>query len=412
MIEELSFTSAVILVVAFIAEPTVKLDSLDRIRDSRTLAGSGPPCKEPLLGCLVEQTLMPKSRSSPQESQVQICGAEETESRRFRLQEELNAEKTKAERNRLGQHDTPISLAREVLAYARTLVGTRAKLRFIDPAFGTGAFFSALLWAFPKQQILRATGYEVDSRYWKQTRALWKGTLLNLSMNDFTGVERPMCEGERFNLLVCNPPYVRHHHLSVERKEHLQKLAEELIGVQTNGFCGLYVYFMLLSHAWIAHRGLAFWVVPLEFLDSIYGKPVRDYLARQMTLLRIHVFEPTNLQFRSATVGSAIICYRKAKPMSGHIVDVTYGGSFSKPELLQKESLVRLSKAEKWGSLLRERGSSSQSSPSHVLSDFFEIKRGLATGADSYFILDGKQVTQYNLPARFLRFILPSPRHL
>jgi hypothetical protein len=53
-----------------------------------------------------------------------------------------------------------------------------------------------------------------------------------------------------------------------------------------------------------------------------------------------------------------------------------------------------------------------QDTKSKKLSDFFEIKRGLATGANGFFILTPEQITQYNIPAQFLVPILPGPRYL
>ena len=47
-----------------------------------------------------------------------------------------------------------------------------------------------------------------------------------------------------------------------------------------------------------------------------------------------------------------------------------------------------------------------------TLSDFFAIKRGLATGCNEFFILTPNQISDLLLPKQFLRPILPSPRNL
>jgi hypothetical protein len=46
------------------------------------------------------------------------------------------------------------------------------------------------------------------------------------------------------------------------------------------------------------------------------------------------------------------------------------------------------------------------------LEDLFEIKRGIATGANEFFIVGRAQIEAHNLPAGFLTPILPSPRYL
>jgi hypothetical protein len=47
-----------------------------------------------------------------------------------------------------------------------------------------------------------------------------------------------------------------------------------------------------------------------------------------------------------------------------------------------------------------------------TLADLFTVKRGLATGCNAFFILTAEQVRQFNLPKKFLKPILPSPRDL
>ena len=49
---------------------------------------------------------------------------------------------------------------------------------------------------------------------------------------------------------------------------------------------------------------------------------------------------------------------------------------------------------------------------SHTLGDFFAIKRGMATGANAFFILERQEAIRKGIPAEFLRPILPSSRHL
>ena len=47
-----------------------------------------------------------------------------------------------------------------------------------------------------------------------------------------------------------------------------------------------------------------------------------------------------------------------------------------------------------------------------VIADFFNIKRGLATGDNRYFILSEEEITKRALPRDCFRPILPSPRYL
>ena len=84
------------------------------------------------------------------------------EERRLVIQAELDAAKVQADRNRMGQFATPTGLALEILKYAMDKLGETQAVRFLDPAIGTGSFFSALLTVFPEGSVTGAVGYEVD----------------------------------------------------------------------------------------------------------------------------------------------------------------------------------------------------------------------------------------------------------
>ncbi len=94
----------------------------------------------------------------------------------------------------------------------------------MDPAVGTGAFYSALLNVFPRSRVDAAVGYEIDSRYGEPAARLWSGMGLEVRLEDFTKAEAPDVIG-RFNLLICNPPYVRHHHIPSFEKHRLRTRA-------------------------------------------------------------------------------------------------------------------------------------------------------------------------------------------
>src|SRR5208282_1264043 len=150
------------------------------------------------------------------------------------LQKELDDAKTQKERNRLGQFATPTLLASDVLAYARTLLPEHVSVRFLDPAIGTGSFYTALLRHFPSERVKAAAGIEIDPHYGKPARKLWRGQALKIELGDFTAMKPPK-PPKLFNLIVCNPPYVRHHHMGVEEKGRLQEATAAACGVRMAG---------------------------------------------------------------------------------------------------------------------------------------------------------------------------------
>lgn len=190
--------------------------------------------------------------------------------------------------------------------------------------FGTGSFYSALNRVFPAERIVRACGYEIDPHYGHEALRLWQATSLTLHLTDFTRATPPVSEQDKFNLLICNPPYVRHHHIPTAEKNRLLALVRQATGIQLSGLTGLYGYFMLLCHAWMAEGGLAGWLIPSEFMDVNYGRQIKRYLLEQVTLLRIHRFQSEDIQFDDAMVSLVVVWFRNQPPPTEHHVDL-YG---------------------------------------------------------------------------------------
>jgi adenine-specific DNA-methyltransferase len=331
------------------------------------------------------------------------------EARRVALQDELDGRKTQKERNRLGQFATPPLLASDMLAYAVTLVPKGAQVRFLDPAVGTGSFYAALLRHFPGQLVEVAVGVEIDPYYGKPARGLWLNRGLKIEIDDFT-VMKPPLAAERFNLVVCNPPYVRHHHMGVEEKGRLQAATTAASGVRITGLAGLYCYFLGLAHAWLADDGIAGWLIPSEFMDVNYGGPVKRYLLNEVELLRIHRFDPNDLQFGDALVSSAAVWFRKRRAGLGHEVELSYGGALSRPTDSRRVPASALQDQRKWTGLATS--GVKYVTPGLRLADFFTIKRGLATGDNRFFILSRAAIQERGLPFKFFKPILPGPRFL
>lgn len=332
------------------------------------------------------------------------------EQARLRMQEQLDALRTQAERNRLGQFATPTALAHEIVQETLRLRESDSAIRFLDPAFGTGAFYSALLSIAPLERIALACGYEVDEHYGGPALALWRDTALNLQIADFTAQPFPSAQEARFDMVVCNPPYVRHHHLINGDKSRLKAAAYRAAGMELSGLAGLYCYFLALAHPWMRENALAAWLIPSEFMDVNYGQAIKKYLLEQVTLVRIHRFDPNDVQFDDALVSSAVVWFRQSHPQPNNSVEFTFGGSISRPQVTRTVAAQVLAEESKWTRFPVNDARSRITS--HRLSDFFTIKRGLATGKNDFFILSEKDIETRALPWECFRPILPSPRYL
>jgi hypothetical protein len=335
-----------------------------------------------------------------------IAASHITEERRREQQIRLDALKTSAERNRWGQFATPPELALHIARYARNQTG-EAINTFLDPAIGTGSFYSAVRQTFPPETIRNATGIELDPLFAKSAEDLWGDSGLNVIPGDFTKLEPPAV---RFNLVLTNPPYVRHHHLSGFEKKRLKMRLAQSLKTEISGLAGLYCYFMLLCHDWMEEQGLAIWLVPSEFMDVNYGATLRQYLSERVTLLHIHRFCPMDVQFTDALVSSAVVVFRKAPPSSAHCIRFSLAGPLNSP---QSEAFIPvdvLRRSSKWTQFPIRATERVTSDP--TLGEIFTIKRGLATGSNKFFIMTSQEADDRQIPRRFLKPILPGPRNV
>ena len=328
------------------------------------------------------------------------------EARRLHEQARLEVQKTAAERNKWGQFATPPELARSIARYAVNQINGMP-IRFLEPAVGTGSFFSALMQETTERHIASAVGIELDPLFAASASALWQPAGLEVVNGDFT---RQPIPNNRFSLILTNPPYVRHHHLAPEEKDRLRTRLAQSRHITISGLAGFYAYFLLLAHEWMADGGLSVWLIPSEFMDVNYGSAIRRYLTESVTLLHIHRFRPDDMQFTDALVSSAVVVFRNSSPSPEHKVRFSLGGPIEEPAYETFVPVSTLAHSRKWtqfpeGAFIRKTGEP-------TLGDLFAIKRGLATGANDFFILTDANAEFWEIPREFLRPILPSPRYL
>ena len=99
-----------------------------------------------------------------------------------------------------------------------------AKAVFASPtlSIGSGSFFSAALAVFGSQRISSAVGVELDPAFADAARTCgpMRG-LRSCAAISRAVVATGSCPPAP-NVILANPPYVRHHHMSREDKERLQ----------------------------------------------------------------------------------------------------------------------------------------------------------------------------------------------
>jgi hypothetical protein len=336
------------------------------------------------------------------------------EEKRINLQNEIDSQQTKIERNKQGQFATPFKLAVNIIETTlKYSILPANEIRFLEPAVGLGAFYSALLKVNEGVIPSYALGIEKNRRIARSSSKLWKNQGIKILNKDFTKCISPTEEKDKFNILITNPPYVRHHHLSKKEKERLKQLVNERLNLNNDGLMGLYGYFLLISHKWLQKDAISSWLIPREFMDVKYGKIIKKYLTEKVNLLQIHCFDINDVQFDSAEVTSAVIIYKNTIPNDDNNIKFTYGSDICNPNITINISLSKVKRLEKWSTIFLENTlTHANTFEGTRLGDIFKVKRGIATGANDFFIINKKIIEKHEIPEKFLIPTLPAPRFL
>lgn len=323
------------------------------------------------------------------------------ELKRQELQKKLDDQKDPRERNLMGQYATPFRLASQICTKVNVFFNGTID-SFLEPSIGTGVFYSAL---GEIAKIKKAVGYEIDTHYYAPAKELWKNNDIRLINEDFLDA----CPENGFSLIIANPPYSRHHHISKEKKEQYRKRIKTDYGLSISGLSGLYCYFMILSTGWLKEDGLSCWLIPSEFLYVNYGKEIKKFLLEKVDLISIHTFDSDDVQFDDALVSSSIVIFRNSPPRNGEI-SFSWGNDINNPSRTLSVRRSTLDYSEKWNeSYLCGSGNRK---PVCTIDSFFTIRRGIATGDNSFFIVDQHTIDKFDLPRELLVQVIPPPRKL
>ena len=326
---------------------------------------------------------------------------EETELLRQRELARIDGSKTLESRRAMGQFATPPELARDIAKATTSYLKNNTQHEMLEPSAGNGSFLTAFLKELP-QLISHITAIELDPVFFDSGTKIWAGYPVEYRNEDFTKTS----PDHLVDFVVANPPYVRHHFLDTSEKKRLQREVLAETGLSISGLAGLYCHFLLLSLKWMKKGAVGVWLIPTEWMTVNYGSSIRKLLSEKVRLLRIHRFDAADVRFSDALVSSCIVWFQNEVP--GEQALFTEGSDLINPVRTDSISISLLKNTSKWPPSPNE--PSMEAIPK--LRDYFTIRRGIATGDNSFFVLSEKEAEKHSLPREYLKPILPSPRFL
>jgi adenine-specific DNA-methyltransferase len=291
-------------------------------------------------------------------------------------------------RQRLGQVATPPALADAMAAWV--LAGRPRAL--LEPGAGGFAFSRAALRRAPDLQV---TGVELDPA------AGLAPPGARLVIGDF--LDDAVLGARRFDAILCNPPYVRHHFLAPAYKTEVARRLGGRAGISLSRLAGTHVYFLLRALELLAPGGRAAFVTGAEWLQADYGAPLRGLLAASGWLRAVLVAAPEAGVFPGVLSTAAVV-----------LVERSPGGAPRVALDLDAAALAALTARGGEGATVRAldggRWTGAAAASGARLGDLFRVRRGVATGANDFFVLAPDDARRLRIPARHLRPCVAGPR--
>ncbi len=293
---------------------------------------------------------------------------------------------------------------------------------FGDSAIGTGVLFLALKKEIDKVNMSISKGYnlesaigiDIDEHMAKEAFLRYGKRGLNVIYGDSISPDIKL--GSCRNLMLVNPPYNRHEDIPKEYREQIQNLAKKQTGIKVMGDAGLYVYHLLIMDKWLCSNGVAVWLLPSFFLQSRYGRAVRDYLSKNVQLLRLHIYNEDKLQFDDTLISTSIVVFKKRSPNESDKIMISYGDSVKNPKIKKIiNNMLLKDYKDNWRRIVydsKEKELDKRPDNVIIFEELFNIKRGLATGANSFFVLDRNKALELGIPNNAIKPLLPKARYL
>jgi len=315
-----------------------------------------------------------------------------------------------AQRRRNGQFFTPPRVAMAMVDW----VSRRRPGCLLDPAVGPGIFPDCAARLPRHQRPADIRAFDIDARALDHARRRLSdsGLSVHLWQADFLTAGF----GERFDAIVCNPPYIRHHDASVPAEVYAE--LEERFGVRLSRATNVYALFLLRIASLLSERGRAAVITPAEFLNADFGVAVKQALLASGLLRGFVIFDHASSVFEGILTTAAITLLDARAAGSRavrrvhidsvdeletalHSFDADDGQADSPP---LPASQYAPDPGEKWGNVEEVHdGGSASSMPMRPLSDFAVCSRGIATGANDFFTLTRSEAADWELPDAVLR---------
>ncbi len=277
----------------------------------------------------------------------------------------------------------------------------------LDPAYGEGSLLLAaekiLVDKNKKKANLSLFGCDT-----KPVNGLLKHLPeANLKKTDFFDFSTT----NKFDVILMNPPYVRHHYLDSVILDKYKKTHSKLNIL--NNSADLWAYFIIKAVEHMKPNGSIAAILPWSFLQADYSQPLRKYLAENFNDIKLLSLSE---RYFVGTDERVVLIWLKDYGSKARKIQISTVNN-----LKEKIEYVKLP-LENWVSkkVLYNGDISTDEIINTLVTKFnflrleecADVKIGVVTGANKYFIKTSTELRNYSFQKRNLKPILTSAREL
>jgi len=242
------------------------------------------------------------------------------------------------------------------------------------------------------------------------------------------GTVAPTASPKQFDAIVCNPPYTRHHHLPEVYKSSWATLMKQEYGIRLSRFSSLFAYFFVQATRMLTPTGRMAFITPATVFEASYSRQVKAFIRRLLHPRTIITFDKGLSVFEGVDTAACITLIEgpqtPARDQITHVEIHEWPGPEMVLQAIEQSSTV----AADWGSSrqidLSELEPRRKWTVIGYKNDRFDnelfvplctiahIMRGIATGANNFFVLSDGETAEWGLEQASLRPVLTKTREV
>ncbi|MFM6348281.1 MAG: Eco57I restriction-modification methylase domain-containing protein, partial [Dolichospermum sp.] len=89
---------------------------------------------------------------------------------------------------------------------------------------------------------------------------------------------------KKFNAIIANPPYIRHHRIDEKMKQFLRELFISITGFTIDGRAGYHIYFFVQALKLLNKNGRLAFIMPADTCEGIFAQKLWQWITKNYCL--------------------------------------------------------------------------------------------------------------------------------